>query len=210
MTTGSADPELPPDATGSKTCGSCHQLRLTSNFPTKGYHTAKDGRRTTYRGSNCRKCIREQKKRDHICLMCNRASEPGQHHCRKHLQLMSDSVKRRKSKDKIAAFTHYGQKCAYCADSRQLFLTIDHINNDGAVHRRNLRTGKQGGHDIYAWLRKNNYPVGFQTLCYNCNCVKAQIGEKALLHYLSISSEESPSSPPPTAEPVDTSTPSHG
>ncbi len=163
------------------TCSNCQKDKSLTNFPTKGRRKS-DG--LVYRSATCRLCLREQKKQARICLMCYRPAALDHHHCDKHLQLMRDSVRRRKIKDKAAAFTHYGLKCAYCGDTRRLFLTIDHINNDGADHRRNLRTGKQGGHDIYAWLRKNSYPAGFQTLCYNCNCVKSQIGEQALLDFL--------------------------
>jgi len=173
-----------PVATDSKICNICHLPKPITNFMTKGYHTLQDGSRVTYRNPSCRKCVREQKRQDHICMMCHRPASTGANHCEKHLQLMRDSIKRRKARDKALAFKHYGEQCAYCKNSSLLFLTIDHINNDGAAHRRNLRTGGQNGHDIYAWLRKRNYPEGFQTLCYNCNCVKAQIGEEALLAYL--------------------------
>jgi hypothetical protein len=61
-----------------------------------------------------------------------------------------------------------------------MFLTIDHIENNGAEHRRQQRNGQNKGHDIYAWLRKNNYPEGFQVLCYNCNCAKGIYGEQAV------------------------------
>ncbi len=47
------------------------------------------------------------------------------------------------------------------------WLTIDHINNDGAAHRKEIG---EGGTNFYRWLRKNNYPLGFRTLCWNCNC----------------------------------------
>ena len=27
---------------------------------------------------------------------------------------------------------------------------------------------------IYIWLKNNNFPEGFQVLCFNCNCGKAR------------------------------------
>jgi hypothetical protein len=69
--------------------------------------------------------------------------------------------------DKQAAFDHYGKVCICCGEKEQLFLEIDHINNDGNEQRKLL--GFSGGGDLYRWLRKNNYPDGFQTLCANCN-----------------------------------------
>lgn len=67
-------------------------------------------------------------------------------------------------KDAIAA---YGGKCQCCGEVQEEFLSIDHVNNDGANHRRKI------GSEIYRWLKNNGYPKeGFQVLCYNCNCAK--------------------------------------
>jgi hypothetical protein len=70
-------------------------------------------------------------------------------------------------------FTHYGMACACCGESTSEFLTIDHVNNDGAEHRRAVRNGKGSLHN---WLVANKFPDGFQTLCYNCNCAKYRYG----------------------------------
>jgi hypothetical protein len=43
------------------------------------------------------------------------------------------------------------------------FLTIDHINGGGNKHRQQIRSR------ICHWLKKNNYPEGFQVLCFDCN-----------------------------------------
>lgn len=65
---------------------------------------------------------------------------------------------------------HYGGKCACCGEDEWKFLTIDHINNDGAAHRRVVKTY------ITGWLIKNNFPPGFQILCHNCNFTKEAYG----------------------------------
>lgn len=55
-------------------------------------------------------------------------------------------------------------KCNCCGENEWIFLEIDHVNNDGNKHRKEL------GHDrIESWLIKNNFPEGFQVLCSNCN-----------------------------------------
>lgn len=60
----------------------------------------------------------------------------------------------------------YGGKCACCGEKKLEVLTIDHVNNDGAKHRRQVGAGSV----LYAWLRKNGFPKdGFQVLCFNCN-----------------------------------------
>jgi len=58
----------------------------------------------------------------------------------------------------------YGRKCACCGESQERFLTIDHVNGDGAAHRKSI------GETLYTWLGKHDYPEGFQVLCFNCNC----------------------------------------
>lgn len=69
-------------------------------------------------------------------------------------------------------FSHYGgPTCVCCGEKEKAFLTIDHINGDGAKHRRENRDIRNWL-GIDGWLRRNNYPPGFQVLCYNCNCGK--------------------------------------
>lgn len=60
-----------------------------------------------------------------------------------------------------------GYRCACCGESEPLFLTIDHVNNDGAEHRKIV--GSLGGTRLYKWLRDRKFPIGFQVLCMNCN-----------------------------------------
>lgn len=66
---------------------------------------------------------------------------------------------------------HYGARCVCCGESNKDFLSIDHMNNDGAAHRREIGSGA-----ILRWLILNNFPPGFQILCYNCNMAKQFCG----------------------------------
>ena len=59
--------------------------------------------------------------------------------------------------------------CPPCGETRYEFLTIDHINNDGAKHRKELGNKRLSGWKFYEWLRHNKYPEGYQVLCMNCN-----------------------------------------
>lgn len=74
---------------------------------------------------------------------------------------------------KIETLTHYGKgkcACVMCGESRPACLTIDHINGGGKRHRAEL--GRKGGYKFYYWLRQQNFPTGYQTLCMNCQFVK--------------------------------------
>ena len=75
---------------------------------------------------------------------------------------------------KLAALDAYGgRQCKCCAESIIDMLTIDHIENGGAKHRQAI--GKPGN-AFYKWLKANDYPEGFQILCWNCNWGKRMYG----------------------------------
>lgn len=67
---------------------------------------------------------------------------------------------------RIRVFAGYGGRCACCSEDDPRFLTIDHINGDGKIHRESL-----GGGSGRIWLDilKRGFPSEFQVLCYNCN-----------------------------------------
>lgn len=66
---------------------------------------------------------------------------------------------------------HYGGKCACCGEKTDQFLGIDHMEGGGNKHRATM-----GRVSIYYWLKKNDYPKGFQVLCHNCNLAKGFYG----------------------------------
>lgn len=73
----------------------------------------------------------------------------------------------RKAKEDV--FAHYGSVCACCGESHREFLTIDHIDGGGNLHRAAIK--RNGGMWFYGWLRRQGYPAGYRTLCLNCNSV---------------------------------------
>jgi hypothetical protein len=74
----------------------------------------------------------------------------------------------------------YGGACTCCGETELVFLTIDHVDGNGAEHRREMAAERgngateysQAGARTYRWLRNNGFPEGFQVLCANCNCGK--------------------------------------
>ena len=75
----------------------------------------------------------------------------------------------RRDKLKNIILTYYSDVdypcCKDCSESDIRCLSIDHINGGGTQHRK--ITG--GGHKFYQWLKKNNFPEGYDTVCMNCN-----------------------------------------
>ena len=87
----------------------------------------------------------------------------------KYKEVHKETSKRHRKEQRIKVFNWYGNKCKCCGENQFEFLTIDHINNDGGSHRKEI---KKTGSRMYLWIIKNNFPDIFQTLCYNCNCAK--------------------------------------
>ncbi len=91
-------------------------------------------------------------------------------------QSLRDAHRKHIQKTKLLVFTHYSEsppKCACCGIRGLDFLTLDHINNDGAKQRlQTLGAKNMGGMHTYSWLKKRGFPQGFQVLCWNCNAAK--------------------------------------
>lgn len=95
----------------------------------------------------------------------------------KYVRIHKEEVTKRekewREKLRIEVLTHYGgspPKCICCGETESKFLSIDHVNGGGNKHR------KQIGSHIYNWIKNNDFPKGFQVLCYNCNLAKGFYG----------------------------------
>ena len=92
----------------------------------------------------------------------------------KNRELLQERGRARNLAVKTEVISAYGGFCACCGEAEIAFLAIDHINGDGADHRRSGEVAH--GRSFYEWLRANDYPAGFQVLCFNCNFAKSQYG----------------------------------
>ena len=87
-----------------------------------------------------------------------------------------DCCKKANRDRKIEILTHYSggnPACGCCGETELDFLTIDHVNDDGAAHRKELGGA---GTTVYNWIIRNNFPAGFAVLCWNCNCARWRFG----------------------------------
>lgn len=146
-----------------KTCSLCHQVKAIYCFEESV--SCRDKHR-----NQCRACRNIKK----------RASQNKRYHENPQFYLGKTRDWGRRNRDKVRAYKlanwkalrmsaldYYGSShCRCCGESTLEFLCIDHIEGDGAKHRREMK-GKIDG--IYRWLKQNNYPTGFRVLCYNCN-----------------------------------------
>ncbi len=125
------------------------------------------------------KQTRETRRANGQCRECGRRSVNGGAFCTKHRDANRLSSRRAHLQLKLNALNAYGGAlCACCGEKHVEFLTIDHVNGDGARHRRKIfgRGRAGGGSNFYNWLKRNSYPPGFRVLCYNCNCARGAFG----------------------------------
>jgi hypothetical protein len=108
-----------------------------------------------------------------VCIRCgNEKLVVGTKRCVECLATDATDQRNKRIRLKIAAFNAYGGPACACCGEREIgFLTIDHINGDGNIHRKQMGNTIRGDM-IYSWLKARVYPPGFQVLCFNCNCGK--------------------------------------
>ena len=159
------------------------------SLPVSAFYVNKDGS-YDYR---CRSCQSENKKRiykervggglcvycgtpvlDGICCsLCRQVRDKNarifrQKHPKLHSKRQREYIRRLKGE----VFNAYGGAfCSCCGESHWEFLSIDHIDNNGAAHRKEI-----GSVNIYNWLKSNGFPPGFQVLCFNCNLARGFYG----------------------------------
>ena len=142
----------------------------------KNAGACKCGRPKTQNRMRCGACIESGRKTSAIrnkkrkmldvCRHCGVVC--GRSKCDKCRERARASLARLKAR----VMTAYGARCVCCGECDTRFLTIDHIDETGASHRKQIPGGS-----LYRWLEKNNYPKNnYQILCFNCNCGKHHNG----------------------------------
>ena len=164
------------------TCTKCGDTKQETAFRACGSKRLADGFVRLYRSEHCRRCDRQIKIERGLCI-CSQPLANGKTSCERCLKAVRDSVHTKWLADRNAAITHYGGSCAYCGESIEVFLTFDHVNDDGGEFRKQ-KNGTNRGLNMGRWLRQNNYPANIQLLCSNCNSAKAKIGATALITLL--------------------------
>jgi len=129
-----------------------------------------------------------RKQWNNTCNACNAKRTNNYYHAHRtealkrmkkyHVQHREQCLRRTRrwmSKLRLKVMQHYSSNlcCRYCGFNDTRALQIDHIDGGGRKHARSI-----GEHNLYSWLKKNNYPDGFQILCANCNMIKRSENEE--------------------------------
>lgn len=148
---------------GRPRCKECKKSQISQ------YHRQlKEGRKCFH----CR--VPLEKNDESLCKLCKARARKKYHENGDERRAGNRERKRRL---KAQVFDAYGgPKCVCCGEETQDFLSIDHINDDGADHRRELKEKHGYIMDMYRWLKNHNFPEGFQVLCFNCNFAKGHFG----------------------------------
>lgn len=106
------------------------------------------------------------------CFRCSNPVLSGHKACEEHLELgrQEKAVSWQTMKSEIHE-AYGGAVCVGCGKTDRRCLQVDHINNDGGQHRRRLAE-EDPQLKFYHWLKRENFPSGFQILCANCNWIK--------------------------------------
>jgi hypothetical protein len=89
-------------------------------------------------------------------------------HSRKYRQSRIAGQRRRRQALRLELLAGYGGRCVRCGEEDTDVLVLDHINDDGAAHRR--ETGNNAR--LYTQLKAAGFPPIMQVLCANDNMRK--------------------------------------
>lgn len=156
---------------GMKICGGCLQT-----LPRNEEHFGADSKTFDNMRSRCRTCVSKSKK-DHYSRTRpqQRAKQiVYQRQNRERLYAYNAAWSRKRNAVlRAEMLTAYGACCNCCGEREPIFLDLDHVENDGAAHRREVGNNTQ----VMVQLRAQGWPKGrFQLLCCNCNQGKARNG----------------------------------
>lgn len=158
-----------------KPCTSCLVLKARDDF-------YEDLRTASRMSAECKQCLRARAS-DRVSRMDidrrRKYLESTRVYYRSRREEFRIKTKARNAAIRLRVLQAYGgmsPSCACCSESIVEFLSVDHINNDGAAHRKSI-FNEPGARSFYRWLIKHDFPSGFQLLCHNCNRAKYIHGE---------------------------------
>lgn len=116
-----------------------------------------------------------------LCHACSSPLAEGHKLCQRCLDKSNRRSRDASNAARDELYERYGGNvCACCGESERMFLSLDHVNNDGAAHRRSMSKDAENTFPNYAALRndlrRRGWPPVLQVLCHNCNIGKARNG----------------------------------
>jgi hypothetical protein len=112
-----------------------------------------------------------RKSPEHLAKVAKKAQQRYRYGNDEKAQAYRNLVNSRHTGLKAEVLSHYGPEgklgCCWsrCGVRDIDILTLDHVNNDGAAHRKKVKG--MTSYRLYGWIKAQGFPEGFQTLCWN-------------------------------------------
>ena len=160
-----------------RTCRKCSEAKGLEEFPI--YDKAKG-----YRRHECKTCNRLRVEAHHVANKVHRLGRARERYAKDPLAVWTPERKARAielarvryERIRNQVFDRYGGECVACGEQERLFLTIDHINNDGWERRKGPNGYRESGAGLYLDILRYGMRDDLEVLCFNCNFGKRRNG----------------------------------
>lgn len=159
-----------------RNCKKCKETKALDDFPV--YNKEKG-----YRRYECAVCDKKRIADAHARTIDRRLQRARDRYAQNPAAVWTPE--RRKRANEIALgryarlrdqmFEKIGPFCRACGETEPLFLTIDHINNDGWERRKEPRS-REIGVGLYTDIIRDGLRGDLECLCFNCNFGKRRNG----------------------------------
>lgn len=130
----------------------------------------------------CDGCLEKQKERQRkdaierektgLCW-CGNERREGRKQCENCIARADVVIKKYIKSLRIRVIAGYGGQCKCCGENTEELLELDHINGDGAEHRKTGLSSTQ----LYKIVERAGFPNDYQILCVTCNKCKRRSRE---------------------------------
>ncbi len=149
-----------------KICSRCGEAKPLSEF------YSMRGKRKGLR-ADCKECVRVRNK-DYYAKTIDKYHEKRATFRAENRDLLNRRERESYARLRTLILDTYGRRCACCGEDEPLFLELDHVDNDGAQHRRMIGSSAK---QLYTEVKRQGFPKGkYQLLCANCNQGKKRGG----------------------------------
>lgn len=111
-----------------------------------------------------------------LCLICARLVEKTYTRSTASVIAGLERTRKYRIEKRNEALMGLGNKCEHCGERRREFLSIDHVNDDGYIERKDSK------YELPMLVIKSGFDKSkYQILCYNCNMSKAHYKRNPIL-----------------------------
>jgi hypothetical protein len=152
-------------------CGTCYHRQTHIQRECVACHKM---RRINHKEGYCNNCYQKYKQPRKLCAGCGEVRT---------LQRGEKCGRCSHQDDKCAVYAKLGGRCECCHEYDVNLLTIDHVHNDGAKHRRELKAaGLCAFRRIVKEILASEGPITrYRLLCWSCNSGR-QIARGGVCH----------------------------